>query len=458
VQCHSQDAWKPASGFDHARTAFTLTGLHRNVACEKCHGPKPGDAAAKYKGLAFAGCQNCHNDPHRGAFQEAKFSGTCQSCHTTAGWKTISTNSGFDHDSTKFPLHGKHAEIACERCHKSNDFHQPVAHALCRDCHEDPHRGQFEGRAAGSNCSACHSEVSFKPSLFTQEMHQQSRFRLEGKHASLECAKCHQPAGKDAVYELNRLKCVECHADPHGAEFATAPYENRCDACHTQDSFKPTTFGPKRHSQTKFPLTAAHSAVLCTDCHKPLPAAALAAASPAARQYHFASETCTTCHTDLHRTKLACETCHNLRQWKELRPFDHATTKFALEGAHQSVSCADCHRTKASGAVAVSKVAADFSHTPRQCFECHEDVHGGQFMSAGKEKDCSTCHTITQWRSGSFDHSKTAFPLDGAHQQVACAQCHTRQIEADGKTIRLYRGTPKGCSNCHGENGNRAAR
>ncbi len=454
VRCHSQDVWKPAGGFNHARTAFALTGLHRDVACEKCHGPKPGESAAapKYKGLAFAACQNCHNDPHRGAFQEAKFSGTCQSCHTTAGWKTISNSSGFNHESTQFPLRGKHAEVACDRCHKGNDFRQPVKHALCGDCHEDVHRGQFEGRAGGSNCAACHNEISFKPSLFTREMHQKSAFRLEGKHVTLECSKCHQPAGKDAEYKLNKSTCVQCHADPHGEEFAAAPHANRCEDCHTQDTFHPTTFGPARHAQTKFALTAAHAVVLCTDCHKPLPGAT----SAAARQYHYASQSCTACHADPHRTTLNCETCHSLRQWKELRSFDHAATKFPLEAAHQSVACAECHRPKSSGA-AGTKVSVDFSHTPQQCFECHEDVHGGQFMSPGKEKDCSTCHTITKWASGTFDHGKTAFALDGAHSQVACSQCHTQQREVEGKTIRLYHGTPASCSDCHAQNGNRPA-
>ena len=85
LHCHSQDAWKPAAGFNHSRTGFPLTGLHQNVTCEKCHGARPGELVARYKGLAYGSCQNCHNDPHRGAFQDAKFGGTCQTCHTTAG-------------------------------------------------------------------------------------------------------------------------------------------------------------------------------------------------------------------------------------------------------------------------------------------------------------------------------------------------------------------------------------
>ncbi len=459
VRCHSQDAWKPAEGFNHSRTAFPLTGLHQNVACARCHGPKPGETVAHYKGLPFANCQNCHADPHRGAFQDASFQGSCQTCHSTAGWKAVLPAGGFDHDKTKFPLHGKHAETNCAQCHKNNDFRAPVAHTLCRDCHEDIHHGQFEGRAAGADCNACHNELKFKPTLFTRETHQQSAFKLEGKHFKLECEQCHQPTGKDAVYKTRKLICVDCHADPHGGEFRSAPYENRCELCHTQDSFRPSTFNLSRHAKTKFALVNAHSAVLCADCHKPLPnvnnvnaAHVSGAPPPAARQYHFGDQTCTGCHADPHSTKQTCETCHNTRNWKELRSFDHASTKFPLEGAHQNATCIGCHKpvTATSNVPSVRvKTSADFSHTPRQCFECHEDIHGGQFMAPGREKDCSSCHSISKWSAGSFDHSKTDYPLDGAHSMVRCAQCHTQQKEIDGRTVRLYHGTPKDCEGCH---------
>jgi len=462
TNCHSQDAWKPAGGFQHSKTAYPLTGLHANVACEKCHGPKPGESAAKYKGLTFSACTNCHNDPHRGAFQEAKFSGTCQSCHTTSGWRSISSHTGFDHDATRFPLHGKHAEVECSRCHKNEDFRQPVAHALCGDCHEDVHHGQFAGRTAGADCSACHNEVSFRPSLFTKEMHQRSAFPLDAKHASADCAKCHLPEGKDAIYKLNKSKCVDCHADPHAGEFAAAPYLNRCEECHSQQTFRPTTFSPARHSKTKFALTSAHAAVFCNDCHKPItpspavasfvPASLTKAANDAARQYHFVNQSCTGCHVDPHNTRIACDTCHNERQWRELRQFDHAATKFNLEGAHQATACIECHKPKNEARMNArnTKENADFSNTPKQCFECHQDVHGGQFLSAGKEKDCSTCHNVVQWKSGTFDHSKANFPLDGAHDKVACGQCHKDRTEVDGKTVRLYHGTPTQCADCHG--------
>jgi len=35
------------------------------------------------------------------------------------------------------------------------------------------------------------------------------------------------------------------------------------------------------------------------------------------------------------------------------------------------------------------------------------------------------CHTmVAGWRGATFDHSKTPFPLTGAHVTVTYAQCH----------------------------------
>ncbi len=461
TRCHSQDAWKPTPGFNHAKTSFPLTGQHQAVACQKCHDPKPGDKTARYKGLPFASCQNCHADPHKGAFQDAKVQGSCEKCHNTSGWMKNQPSTNFSHSNTKFPLLGKHAEAACAQCHKDSDFHRPVAHEHCENCHEDIHKGQFAKRAAGSECSTCHNQTSFKPTLFTRETHQNSGFKLEGKHAALECAKCHQPEGKGALYVTKKLLCNDCHADPHAGEFAKSPYFNECDRCHTQNSFQPSTFTSERHAQTKFMLAGAHAAVECSKCHTPLSATQVAAApvdkaaapalarvantASAARLYHFERQNCVACHSDPHRTNLACETCHDVQQWKQTKLFDHRSTNFALEGAHQAVMCASCHKPAAANA----KSTLGFFQTPQQCSECHQDVHGGQFMTATRKEDCKSCHTMSKWNSDAFDHNATAYPLDGFHVRVSCAQCHKQQKEVAGKMIRIYRGTPTECTKCH---------
>jgi hypothetical protein len=443
--CHSQDVWKPAAGFDHNRTVYPLTGKHQTTDCAKCHPTAAGSTVVRYKGLSFSGCQNCHADPHKGAFEEATFKGNCETCHTTADWKAVRNDSGFNHDQTKFPLRGKHAETGCFKCHKTSDFKEPVPYERCGDCHEDVHRGQFVSRAGGDDCKACHNETVFKPSTYTLELHQTSAFPLKDKHAPLACEKCHFAAGQDTQYRLGTLTCIGCHADPHAGEFAYEKYNNDCEACHSQQAFLPSSFAVAKHAETKFVLSGAHIAVLCGDCHMTMPGAV----SEKARQYHVSGDTCTACHTDPHHTKETCDTCHNVRQWKELRVYDHSQTRFPLEGAHQTATCEGCHKPVQPPADPKVKATVDFARTPRECFECHEDIHGGQFMTGGKELDCTTCHSVNKWSLASFDHDKTSFPLEGAHDKVSCAQCHRERVEHEGKQIRQYRGTPSQCSDCH---------
>ena len=43
ASCHGEQAWKPAPGFDHAKTSWPLTGRHGVVACERCHSTRQPD-------------------------------------------------------------------------------------------------------------------------------------------------------------------------------------------------------------------------------------------------------------------------------------------------------------------------------------------------------------------------------------------------------------------------------
>jgi hypothetical protein len=356
TRCHTQDAWKPPSGFDHTRTRFVLTGAHQNVACRKCHGPKPGEAAARYRDLAFSGCQSCHNDPHR---------------------------------------------------------------------------GQFAARAAGSDCGSCHTVDGFKPGRFDRAAHNSTGFPLKGKHAELRCVECHKPEGRDAVYKTGKLACAACHEDRHAGEFAGAPWNNQCGSCHQESGFRPTTFSLERHAGTRFPLSGAHTRVACEKCHKSMPDAK-PDAQP--RQYHFASRSCITCHENRHQTKVACEQCHTTEQWKTTLSFDHSSTTFKLQGAHQTLKCLQCH----TGIV--------FSKASARCASCHaaKDPHRGQFTAAERAEDCSACHAPTRWDGGGFSHESARFTLDVAHRNVACAKCH-KMVD----NVVVYRGTPRECAQCH---------
>jgi hypothetical protein len=101
--------------------------------------------------------------------------------------------------------------------------------------------------------------------------------------------------------------------------------------------------------------------------------------------------------------------------------------------------------------------AAVFHFDDRSCTVCHADPHKGQFKdrmlltnAAGAPLGCPACHNTESWHDlRAFDHSKTSFPLLGAHRGTACIDCHkppdlgTRLVQAD------FKAAPGKCEECH---------
>lgn len=54
---------------------------------------------------------------------------------------------------------------------------------------------------------------------------------------------------------------------------------------------------------------------------------------------------------------------------------------------------------------------------------------------------CARCHTPDDWRPARFEHARTGFALEGAHQTVACARCHGNVDTAPAP--------PAQCAGCH---------
>jgi len=165
--CHTNDGWKPVPGFDHARTAFVLTGRHVRLKCVKCHptveaknADYPQSASfVRYTGLAHNNCTPCHTDVHRGRYGEQ-----CARCHNTSDWRDIPAEA-FDHSRTRYPLLGLHAGLQCEKCHAPGTKKSPLSHERCADCHADTHRDQFAARPDGGACESCHTVKGFAPAL-----------------------------------------------------------------------------------------------------------------------------------------------------------------------------------------------------------------------------------------------------------------------------------------------------
>ncbi|MFQ6607179.1 MAG: cytochrome c3 family protein [Fidelibacterota bacterium] len=265
VSCHNTSDWKLViSVFDHNRARFHLEGTHLKVDCEKCHRIQTNRVPMVWQltGIAFDRCGRCHEDFHRGSY-----GASCETCHQITNWKT--DLKPFDHSVTKYPLIDKHIGIACLKCHKSDLAGGLPKYDTCLRCHQDEHYGQFDGRADGGDCAACHTIKGFKPTTFTAAQHQLSRFILEGAHLAVPCIFCHkdyQPLRgvSTTQFTWKQNRCENCHVDNHRNQFQLN-FQNRCDFCHNSLSFTELNFD---HQQTTFPLDGKHIGVACGKCHE----------------------------------------------------------------------------------------------------------------------------------------------------------------------------------------------
>ncbi|EFO79167.1 cytochrome c family protein [Oscillochloris trichoides DG-6] len=267
-------------------------------------------------------------------------------------------------------------------------------------------------------------------------------------HAAIggDCGACHT-----SPWQARTMAdaCLECHSDIqseignpatlHGA----LPDATKCMGCHVEHrgesaSLTDAVLNEFPHAQLGFALdahqyTADGQAFACADCHTPL------TQNPRpSNAYDGAAVDCVGCHTQDQPTFMqqhqadfgsACMDCHD--GVDRYSNFDHASLRFPLEGLHQQVECGMCHTN--------TRTPEQFASTADTCLSCHQedDVHEGSYGT-----DCAACHTPSGWAQVTFDHSRTAFPLTGAHMQLECVACHKNQV---------YQGTPTTCVGCHAE-------
>ncbi len=381
--CHVTAAWKRVT-FDHATARFPLAGSHARVACAKCHyseaaagarvaAATPG-AMVRYRPLGKAACAECHPDPHAN-----RFGNDCAQCHSAESWHRVVAGR-FDHERTRYPLTGRHATVACERCHWLDNaagarvventagakrHYRPIAFEACTTCHADPHQKRY-----GMDCARCHATVGWKDITAGGIDHDKTRFPLRGRHIPVACEKCHK--GRDFKQALAFDRCTVCHADAHRGELATRADRGACESCHTVDGFTPAHFDAEAHAKTQFPLADAHRAVACVTCHAPKDALG----AKAVFHFKFADEHCAACHADPHAGQFAaktggatdCARCHTASMWR-LSYFDHAATRFPLDGAHSRAACAACHRSQLLAGQSVVR----YRPLDTACRSCHSD-------------------------------------------------------------------------------------
>jgi len=399
ADCHADHEGRDAdivqldeSGFDHDVTNFALLGKHIEAPCADCH-----ESGTKHR-EAQTECFACHEPDN----VHGETMGTeCGDCHAPTAWLDVE----FDHDTTEYPLVGKHMEAECSGCHEDQTFQDTPT--TCFSCHaEDDHH---EGRS-GQECGNCHSPTGWTDTSFDHA--RDTQFLLDGKHAELVCGDCHT---EDPFADELDTKCVSCHLenDNHEGHFG-----DDCGGCHTSTAWENAGFD--HEVATSHALNGAHEPLECNACHiEPVFSVEL-------------QTDCLSCHEDddTHEGTQGsqCLDCHTEHSWQEDVFFDHDLTRFPLLGAHAEPECDACHDSKV------------FRDAPENCIDCHREVdpHAGRFV-----ENCALCHNPVDWQQWRFDHNtQSSFVLDGAHRDVSCESCHRRPMAQQSRLGSR-------CADCH---------
>ncbi len=262
--------------------------------------------------------------------------------------------------------------------------------------------------------------------------------KLTGAHADLEglrnCTKCHDLGNK-----VTNAKCLDCHQEiqslmDQGRGYHSSKEVRRqdCARCHSEHhgrKFDMMRFDQEQfdHDLTGYELTGAHDRIDCRECHIP---DFIADLDIRKREETFLGleHDCIACHDDVHQNTLStndCASCHSTEEFAPAEYFDHDDTDYPLIGKHIEVDCIECHPIETrDGAEFQVFTGMAFDN----CVACHEDVHDNVLGS-----DCKQCHNEQSFTSTRtlrrFNHNQTNFPLNGAHQQVNCADCHNMELE-----------------------------
>ncbi len=371
VLCHSEQSWDEAGrvkDFDHEVTGFVLEGLHQHARCRDCH----SEPVFAHVGTS---CVDCHQDIHRG-----RQGPDCEQCHTPAGW-VDRPQMRRDHDATALPLVGAHERVDCDACHSGPVSSDYVGTPFdCYACHADAYLGttepNHEEAGFGTDCITCHGV--FAATWGSGDFIHSAAFPLTGEHRLVDCRACHTDG-----YVGTPTDCVACHQDDYDGttdpDHLAAGMPTDCRVCHSTTAWEPAFFD---HNATAFPLTGAHRPLDCLSCH--------------ASGYTGTPTDCVACHrpeydetTDPNHLAAnyptTCETCHTTNGWTP-STWDHEPFFPIRNGAHNEISCAECHVVPTD--YAAFECILCHEHNQIDMDKDHNEVQDYLYLSS----ECFRCH------------------------------------------------------------------
>jgi Ni/Fe-hydrogenase subunit HybB-like protein len=350
VECHlDPEALAAAGAEDQALERLLVEPqppetAHGRLDCVTCHyGQEPADDLdAIHAGI--------HTDP---TGEDAHI---CVACHQDLPAEFPEDRLRTPHDQV---THGEASGVACSDCHGGvGHRYDPVSGEIicpmvvCQDCHEscelDPdlrgcdacHLAPHEA-VAGVDCCGCHRSTETWQAV-TMADHP---LALEGRHAQVPCAGCHQAADLSQVAGVACADCHEAPAEPH--------YGATCEDCHT-----PSGFGDARLPAELHPvaLVGAHQTAPCAGCHSG------AQATP--------TQTCGDCHErPADHLSGPCNICHTPEGWVQSIAF---VVDLAPRISHELAGreeCLICHDLAGQIMPAPSNHG---DYNDAQCVLCHK--------------------------------------------------------------------------------------
>lgn len=308
ADCHTTaPGWKPATFKEHDNLFFPIySGKHGGewANCTDCH--------LSPDNYALFTCIDCHehdkadmDDEHQGIGGYVYESAACLSCHPTG-----SSEGGFNHSTSGFPLTGAHIGVNCVACHADGYSGTSTA---CVDCHAADYAGTTNpshlALGLSNDCETCHTtQAGWQPATFNNH---NDFYQLLGAHAGIanDCANCHK-----GDYNNTPNTCVGCHQNDYdqttNPPHASAQFSTDCSLCHTETVWIPSTFD---HDGQYFPIYSGdHNGEwdLCSDCHT----------TPG----NYSAFSCIDCHD------------HNKADMDE----EHSDVS---DYVYNSIACLDCH-------------------------------------------------------------------------------------------------------------------
>lgn len=384
-----------------------------------------------------------------------------------------------------------HAQLeGTDNCTQCHDVGQKINGERCLACHVelkarlDANKGYHANASVRSKeCIACHFEHkgrNFKMIRWDGGKesfdHSLTGYKLEGKHKTDICEKCHKPeqvvspivrkqAGLSVSLKTTQLglsqECTTCHFDEHRKQLNA-----QCDQCHDFENWKESVKKKFDHEKTKYPLVGLHQKVECVRCHSlkddPQKKTDGTIDKDFANYKKLEFDNCTPCHKDPHQNKFGpnCVKCHDAFGWTHvvMAGFDHSKTRYPLVGEHRHVACEKCHQPD------LKKPAVYKNMKFAACADCHADAHAGQFAQRTDKGRCEACHNESGFIPSLFTVERhqleSPYVLAGAHMKTPCNQCHVKLAPPEFKSrsgytapgdtaAMIFKWNDKKCSACH---------